>query len=568
MPIKVLPPELASKIAAGEVIERPASAVKELVENSLDAGASRITVQVKDGGVALLRVTDDGEGIAPSEIETAFCRHATSKLQSQEQLDAIATLGFRGEALPSIAAVSRVVLTTRTSQAESGRRAEFLWGERAYDRGQGCPVGTTIDVSDLFGNLPVRRKFLRSKSAETSRIQELVGRYALAYPAVAFQLEADGRRLLSTSGSNRPREALLAVYGAEIAEGMLEVAAEEPDGRLHGFISAPNLHRSNRTYMSFFVNRRWVQSRMLSFALEEAYHGLLAERRYPVAAIHITMPYENVDVNTHPTKREVRFHQEGKVFSLLQRAVRATLMAESPVPPLHVPSEGTNRAFSPPAANASFFPGTAFTGQPREPLGGPPDAAAPRQTAPPLKVVGQVKLTYIVAEGPDGMFLVDQHAAHERVLFDQIRGQTEVEQAGERLLDPVMVDLSPAQLETLQQHSGQLVRYGFDLEPFGADGYLVRAVPTILTGQEPGQALLNVLDMVTVEGLMRRQEDVLAASIACHSAIRAGKALTESEMSALLQQLEATDNPHTCPHGRPTMLHFSSVHMEREFGRR
>ena len=568
MPIKVLSPELASKIAAGEVIERPASAVKELVENSLDAGASRISIQVKGGGVELLRVTDDGEGIAPSEIETAFCRHATSKLQSQEQLDAIATLGFRGEALPSIAAVSRVVVTTRVAQAESGRRVEFQWGERAANGSQGCPVGTTLDVSDLFGNLPVRRKFLRSRSAETSRIQELVGRYALAYPAVAFQLEADGKRLLSTSGNNKPREALLAVYGSEIAGEMLEVAAEEPDGSLHGFISAPNLHRSNRTYMSFFVNRRWVQSRMLSFALEEAYHGLLAERRYPVAAVHITVPYEDVDVNTHPTKREVRFHQEGKVFSLLQRAVRATLIADSPVPPLQMPSGGAGGGFSPPAASASFFPATGFTGQPREPLGGPPDAAAPRQPAPPLKVVGQVKLTYIVAEGPDGMFLVDQHAAHERVLFDKLRGQTETVQAGDALLDPVMVDLSPAQLETLKQHTGQLARYGFDLEPFGADGYLVRAVPSILAGQEPGQALLNVLDMVTVEGLMRRQEDVLAASIACHSAIRAGKSLTEAEMAALLQQLEATDNPHTCPHGRPTMLHFSSVHMERQFGRR
>ena len=568
MPIKVLPPELAGKIAAGEVIERPASAVKELVENSLDAGASRITVQVKGGGVELLRVTDDGEGIVPSEIETAFYRHATSKLQSQEQLYAIATLGFRGEALPSIAAVSRLAVTTRIAQAESGRRVEFQWGERTANGSQGCPVGTTVDVSDLFGNLPVRRKFLRSTSAETSRIQELVGRYALAYPAVAFQLEADGRRLLSTSGNNKPREALLAVYGAEIAEGMLEVASEEPDGNLNGFISAPNIHRSNRTYMSFFVNRRWVQSRMLSFALEEAYHGLLAERRYPVAAIHITMPYEDVDVNAHPTKREVRFHQEGKVFSLLQRAVRAILIADSPVPPLQMPSGGANRGFSPPAANTSFFPGTAFTRQPREALGGPPDAAAPQQPAPPLKVVGQVKLTYIIAEGPDGMFLVDQHAAHERVLFDRLRGQTEMVQVGERLLEPVAVDLSPAQLETLQQHSGQLVRYGFDLEPFGPDGYLVRAVPNILTSQEPGQALLNVLDMVTVEGLMRRQEDILAASIACHSAIRAGKSLTEAEMAALLQQLEATDNPHTCPHGRPTMLHFSSVHMEREFGRR
>ena len=570
MPIKVLPPDLASKIAAGEVIERPASAVKELVENSLDAGASRIIVEIRGGGVEQLRVTDDGEGVPPSEIETAFSRHATSKLQTQDQLDAIVTLGFRGEALPSIAAVSRLGMTTRTAQSGSGHRIEFHWGDKVAGGAQGCPMGTSVDVSDLFGNLPARRKFLKSKSTETSRVQELVGRYALAYPAIAFQLASDGRELLSTPGNGKPLEALLAVYGPEVAADMLEVHGEDPEtGQwLDGFISAPSLHRSNRTYMSFFVNRRWIQSRMLSFALEEAYHGLLPERRYPLAAINLGIPYTDVDVNTHPAKREVRFHQEGKVFSSLQRAVRSTLMADSPVPQFQMPGGEATLGSSRPTASASFFPSTVFTGQQQEIFGGPADAAAPRQPAPPLKVVGQVKLTYIVAEGPDGMFLVDQHAAHERVLFDQLQGNESTVQAGKRLLEPVMVDLSPGQVEVLRQYSDTLTRYGFELEPFGDSGYLVRSVPSILNGGEPGQLLLNVLDMVSFEGLMRRQEDVLAASIACHSAIRAGKSLTEAEMSALLQQLEAADNPHTCPHGRPTMLHFSSVHMEREFGRR
>ena len=570
MPIKVLPPDLASKIAAGEVIERPASVVKELVENSLDAGASRIVVEVAGGGTERIRVTDDGEGITPSELETAFARHATSKLQSQEQLDAIATLGFRGEALPSIAAVSRLTMTTRPPQSGSGQRIAIDWGIRSANGAQGCPVGTTVEVSDLFGNMPARRKFLKSNSTETGRVQELVARYALAYPAVAFQLVSDGRRSLTSSGNGQARETLLAVYGSEAAEDMLEVHGEDPENGygVDGFISAPNLHRSNRTYMAFFVNRRWIQSRMLSFALEEAYHGLLPERRFPLAAINLTVPYSDVDVNSHPAKREVRFHQEGKVFSALQRTVRAALIADSPVPPLQSPS-GSSSAMNPyPVGSQSYFPRTVFSGQQQGTFSGPVDAAASIAAPPPLKVVGQVKLTYIVAEGPDGMFLVDQHAAHERILFDRIQAKEDVERPAERLLEPAMVDLSPAQLEVLQKNQEMLTHYGYRLEPFGVDSYLVRAVPSILSEQDPGQGLLNVLDMVAFEGLLRQQEDILAASIACHSAIRAGKSLSEAEMRSLLEQLEAATNPHTCPHGRPTMLHFSSFHMEREFGRR
>ena len=570
MPIKVLPPDLANKIAAGEVIERPASVVKELVENSLDAGATRIVVEVAGGGTEKLRVTDDGEGITPAELEIAFARQATSKLQTQEQLDAIATLGFRGEALPSIAAVSRLTMTTRPHEADAGQRIAIDWGNVSADGPQGCPVGTSVEVADLFGNMPARRKFLKSNSTETGRVQELVARYALAYPSVAFQMVNEGRRLLTSSGNGQPLETLLVVYGAEAAEDMLEIHCEDPENGydVDGFISAPNLHRSNRTYMAFFVNRRWIQSRMLSFALEEAYHGLLPERRFPMAAINLTVPYGEVDVNSHPAKREVRFHQEGKVFSALQRTVRAALISDSPVPPLQSPSGPSTRMIYPPSGNQSYFPKTVFSGQQQEAFSGPVDAAAPVSAAPPLKVVGQVKLTYIVAEGPDGMFLVDQHAAHERILFDRIQATDAGEQPAESLLEPAMVDLSPAQVEVLQKNSETLTRYGYRIESFGANAYLVRAVPSILSDQDPGQGLLNVLDMVAFEGLLRQQEDVLAASIACHSAIRAGKSLSDAEMRSLLEQLEATTNPHTCPHGRPTMLHFSSFHMEREFGRR
>ena len=576
MPIKVLSPDLAAKIAAGEVVERPASVVKELVENSIDAGASQITVEVKAGGVELVKVIDDGHGIPTEEVAIAFQRHATSKIENQEQLDAIATLGFRGEALPSIAAVSRTVITTRQPLNPGGSRLELLWGEPVSSGAQGCPPGTAVEVSDLFGNLPARRKFLRSSSAETSRIQELVSRYALVFPGIRLQLVVDGRTSFTSPGNGLPREALLAVYGPQAATAMLEVHGEDSETgyQVDGFAGAPSLTRANRSYMTFFVNRRWVQSRMLSFAVEEAYMGLLQVKRYPLAALNISIPYEAVDVNAHPSKREVRFLEESRVFSTVQRAVRAVLVADSPVPSLAPPTDSDYPA----AVGPSFFPRSAFggvrNGGGRPDLqsgfpGGPADAAAPLQPAPPLKVVGQLKLTYIVAEGPGGMFLVDQHAAHERVLFDRICQKSPGgEPLFQPLLEPLPVELNPAQVETLKTNSEALELYGFRLEPFGDGSYLLRAVPTIFGEGDPAKALLDVLDMTAFEGLVRQKEDVTAASIACHGAIRAGKSLTEPEMVALLEQLEATPNPHTCPHGRPTMVHFSSHHMEREFGRR
>jgi len=588
MPIKVLPPDLASKIAAGEVVERPASVVKELVENSLDAGSSHITVEIKGGGVQQIRITDDGHGIPVDQVELAFQRHATSKLESQEQLEAMSTLGFRGEALPSIAAVSDLTLTTRPAGADAGHTVQIKWGNFTHSGAQGAAAGTSVTVSDLFGNLPARRKFLRTNSTEASRVQEMVGRYALAYPQTRFQLTVDGKQQLLTPGSGSPKDALAAVYGVDVAEQMLDVHGEDDESgyRVDGFISPPSLNRANRTHMTFFVNRRWIQSRMLSFALEEAYHGLLPERRYPLAALNLDIPYSQVDVNSHPSKREVRFHQEGKAFSTLQRAVRAVLVADSPVPQMRPPSPIPGSAA---AAAPSFFPRISFGGHGSGGQGsgghaGPyppqPETFIPamtRPTSPALKVVGQLKLTYIVAEGPEGMFLVDQHAAHERVLFDRLRRGSSNSQSqdgeplSQPLLEPVTVELSPAQVDVLRGHGEFLEGYGFAVEHFGDNSYLLRAVPGVLASKglgDPGKSLLDVLDMVAFEGMLRQQEDVLAASIACHGAIRAGKSLTEGEMRTLLEQLETAENPHTCPHGRPTMIHFSSYHMEREFGRR
>ena len=347
-----------------------------------------------------------------------------------------------------------------------------------------------------------------------------------------------------------------------------------------GFISAPRLNRANRTYMTFFVNRRWIQNRMLAFAVEEAYHGLLPERRYPLAALNLILPYSEVDVNSHPAKREVRFHNESKVFSVLQRAVRAALIADSPVPELgRSEISGQQSGYGGTAPSPGFF--SSGLDRQRSGFSGPAPSTRPangestdlgftsRQALPMLRVVGQVRLTYIVAEGPDGMYLVDQHAAHERVLFDGIvRKAADQSPEKQALLAPVSLELTPSQLEVFQNNLAFLGSYGFEVESFGENSYLMRAVPSVMTSSDPAQSLLDILDLVAFEGLVRQHDDVLAASIACHSAIRAGKPLTEPEMRALLEQLEATDNPHTCPHGRPTLIHFSEYQMDREFGRR
>ena len=580
MPIRVLPPDLAARIAAGEVVERPVSVVKELCENSIDAGASQVTVEIQAGGVELIRVVDNGQGIPSGEVPIAFHRHATSKIDDASQLDCVATLGFRGEALPSIAAVSRIAIRTRPHDETVGFRLVLNWGETVDSGSEGCAVGTAIEVSDLFGNQPARKRFLRSAQAETARVQELVSRYALAFPEIRFRLVNDGRASLTTPGNGQPREALLAVYGAQVARDMLEVHAEDHETgyAVEGFAAAPSVSRANRTYLTFFVNRRLVQSRMLSYAVEEAYSGLLQVKRYPIAAINVVLPYDEVDVNSHPAKREVRFHQENRVFSLAQRAVRAALVADSPVP-MAVPSHGAGSSFRSYGGTGrrSAPPSSAFLGsdrgasQPSEADALPGEETLSLLGRPnvPLKVVGQLKLTYIVAEGPEGMYLVDQHAAHERTVFDRIRAErNERETDSQPLLAPVSVELTPSHATTLQDNLEAISEYGFQLEPFGDRSYLLRAVPSVLASQDPAKTLIDILDMATLEGLTRQKEDVMAASIACHAAIRAGQPLVEAEMRALLEQLETTANPHTCPHGRPTMVHFSSYHVEREFGRR
>ena len=571
MPIRILSADVASKIAAGEVVERPASVVKELLENSLDAGATQIAIEVQGGGVRLIRVVDNGAGIPPEEVDLAFERFATSKVAAADDLEGISSLGFRGEALPSIAAVSEVTMVTRSKDELSGIFVNIKDGAILEKAKRGCPPGTTVTVRNLFRNVPARLKFLKSASTENGHISNLVSQYSLAFPEVRFTLIVDGRTTFRSPGSGSLREVLGAVYGLDVAKAMLMIEAKEDADpllpRVTGFISPISLTRASRSYLSFFVNRRWVQSRMATYALEEAYHGLLMTGRHPIAVINISLLPQEVDVNVHPTKNEVRFRNERDIFSAVQKAVRATLTAQAPMPTLDTLPQPQPAPAAPTERLPAFDvrPGEAVA---KSPVAVPPSAEPVAKSLPILRVVGQLANTYVIAEGPDGMYLIDQHAAHERVLFERIRNQRSrraVEVQG--LLQPVPVELTVRQQELLELQSEALSEYGFGIEHFGERTYLVRSVPAVLSGQNVAQSLVEVLDFLA-EGEKGDRREEIAISLACHGAVRAGQALSHEEMRDLIRQLEQASQPRTCPHGRPTMIHLSASQLEKGFGRR
>ena len=559
MPIKILDPQVVAQIAAGEVVERPAAVVKELVENSLDAGSSQISVEIVGGGVSLIRVTDNGVGIPSGEVELAFDRYATSKLASLEDLESIQSLGFRGEALPSIAAVAQIDMVTCAAGDRAGTFLSLKDGVIATRRSQGRSQGTTVSVHSLFRKIPARLKFLKSVATENSHIANVVSQYALAFPEAKFSLSIDGRVALRTAGSGRLIDSIAQVYGAEVAENMLEIkdiSVLAP--KVMGMVGLPSVSRSGRGYLSFFVNRRWVSSRMLARAVEEAYHGLLTVGKHPAAVINILLPPEEVDVNIHPTKSEVRFRSEHAVFSAVHRAVRQALEEQITVPEVKAAAKET--VFSSPPRQAILTP-LVDAGY------SPPSPPTPAISLPVLRVIGQLDNTYIITEGPDGLYLIDQHAAHERVLFERIerqRLQREIETQG--LLEPMTLEVSPRQEAVLRAHYQDLAEFGFSIEPFGDRTFLVRAVPALVYEKDWAGMVKEMLDSLS-GGERSDWAEGIAQSMACHSAVRAGQALTDTEMRELVRQLEQSTTPHTCPHGRPTMIHLSSGQLKREFGR-
>jgi len=583
MSIRVLPEEVASQIAAGEVVERPSSVVKELVENAIDAGAHDVRVETRAGGKRSIRVTDDGCGVPAAEVELAFHRHSTSKLTTADDLARITTLGFRGEALASIAAVSRVTFVTRAVDEPVGTLLRLEGGRVITRQESGRPPGTAVTVEDLFFNVPARRKFLRSERTERRHIDGWLTRYALAYPALRFTLAHDGRVVFQSPGNDRLRDVLIAVYGLEVGAAVLEIVPDDQQPvsgiRVTGFVSPPSLHRANRGYITLFVNGRWVQDVRLTYAVIQAYHTLLPSGRYPLAVVMVRLPPEEVDVNVHPAKAEVRFRDSDAVFRAVQKAVRRTLLERSPVPIAARPLAAW------PAPSAQWRERRErLTGLKPRPAGEQlrlrgkrPEVEAPGRVftppagkLPPLRVVGQLGATYIVAEGPEGMYLIDQHAAHERVLFERLLAEREqAEVASQALLEPVPVELTPEAASLLEEHLDVLGSLGFRVEPFGGMTMLVRALPAIVAETDPARVLEDVAAALSAGNvpLADTVEEAVARQVCKRAAVKAGQILAQEEMEKLVRALEQCASPRTCPHGRPTMIHLSVEQLAREFGR-
>lgn len=585
MAIHLLPPEVASQIAAGEVVERPASVVKELVENALDAGARNITVQVEGAGTRLIRVTDDGSGIPSAEIPLTVERHATSKLSTAADLQRIATLGFRGEALASIAAVSRLKLISRPASEEQGASISVDGGRATAPKLTGAPPGTSVTVEDLFFSVPARRKFLKSEQTERRQIDLLVSRYALAFSEVRFRLAQEGREVLRTSGSGDRREALAAVFGVDVARSMLPLQPLSATSlvSVEGFVSPPSRSHSNRRDILLFVNRRWIQDGALTTAVVQAYHTLLMVGRYPLAALFLSLPPEEVDVNVHPAKNEVRFRNPNAVFAAVQKTIRQNLIQFAPVAGTAELRAGAawgrgEHGDRPVSPDWHFLePGPFRPGLPENGKTAPAWAPAwPRQepsapaSFPPLRVLGQVGATYIVAEGPDGLYLIDQHAAHERVLYEGMMRNLGAEGVAQSLLQPVLIELPAPSAQLIRDELTSLQRIGFDIEAFGENAFRIRAIPPALQRLGAEEAIRAVLEDLEGEEppLAQGREARLIARVCKRAAVKGGQALPVDEQEALLKKLEECESPRTCPHGRPTMIRLSVDLLERQFGRR
>lgn len=691
MTIQILAPNVAAKIAAGEVVERPANVAKELIENSLDAGATEIRVEIREGGQRLLRVIDNGHGMTAEEAPVALLRHATSKIHDADDLYEIRTFGFRGEALYSIAAVSQMTLTTRHRDETFGTQVRAEAGEVVSQQRAGTPIGTIVNIEHLFYNVPARKKFLRKAPTEAGQITAVVHRYALAYPDRRFSLVNEGKLIFQSTGSGDLLDVLVKLYGLDNAKQMTPVGLPMADFRfsieptdtvtnqpsqshalavdvdfmpstdaetqskiqnpkskinVFGYASLPTLTRANRSNIDIFVNRRYVEDYSVTHAIVQAYHMLLPVGRFPMAVIFVEIDPSQVDVNVHPQKVQVRFVDERVVFGAVQKAVRRAIVHTAPVPDLTLPTaapvhpdvrdevstndtwewtepedvavprwtderatarqaEQTDFDLYTPPLKRSALSSTSQPLSPAQPSTAPPPPARPSAPAPwqdqrmpvaaaqtpevnsqrevqvtaqkrqipPLRVVGQIGAMYIVAEGPEGMYLIDQHAAHERILYEkylaQRYGTVDGDIARQHLLEPLTLHVGHELTGLVAEHLAQLMHVGFEIEAFGGDTFLVRAIPSVLSGQDPLRTLEEIVSAMTNRrNLVGEELEARMVKMICkRAAIKAGQLLSDLEMQELLHQLEACQSPRTCPHGRPTMIQLSAGELEKAFGR-
>lgn len=630
--IHILSDQVANKIAAGEVVERPASAVKELLENALDAGAAEIRVSAEAGGRRLIRVADNGCGMVPDDAMLAFERHATSKLQDARDLESVATLGFRGEALPSIASVSRLVLETRPAGAATGTRVELAGGRMLSSDEAAVPEGTAVTVRDLFYNVPARRKFLRSEQTELAHIASLVTHYSLVHPSKSFLLEHNGRPLLDVTPVATLRERVYQVFGSQTLEDLVEIedarrrvvtGAAEPEReyRLRGFVSGPQVQKLNRNSIYLFVNGRLIRDKLLLHALSSAYHNLMPSGCFPFALLFLECDAEEVDVNVHPAKTEVRFRHGSAVHDFVRDAVREILMLRRPAAALPVsapplPQPGAVLPFSElsqqiedarlaspsageiegapsdtaslptfqlrpqPGPSPRFDFGGAAASQRRLALpdthGPLPEGSLPAESAGldalrDLRPLGQIHESFIVAAGRDGLWIVDQHVAHERILFEQVLARRNAgHPETQRLLMPLVVELSASQQIEYARIAGELAALGFETEPFGKRTVAIQAAPSAIGPGEIERVVFEILEIAeeelrssSVDGLRR----AMCASIACRAAIKINTRLDQAKMEWLLRELAACEFPMSCPHGRPIALRYSTRDILRSFHR-
>lgn len=607
--IEVLSKQVSDLIAAGEVVERPVSVVKELVENSLDAGADSIAVEIQRGGLASIRVTDNGCGIAKNEVKTAFLRHATSKIKEAKDLDSIATMGFRGEALSSIAAVSKVRLLTRTADTEEGVLLELEGGVVKNLQPVGCPCGTTMLISDLFYNTPARLKFIKKDATEAGHVSDLLDSLALAHPDVSFSLIQNGRETLKTAGNSDLPGTAYSVLGGEVARHLLAVDYKTESLRVTGLVGTGETARSNRKGQFFFVNRRLVKSKIFYAAMDEATGGVVVGKRHPVCILNIEIDPTQIDINVHPSKLEVKFSHESDVYRLLYWGIKNAFYQEPVIPEITLPplneekpetvvSAGVSpKPVVPPIATETFYsqpttvkvmpiseeqPAPAALVMKAEQISAVlhsdplprlerdwmPKESAPLPAESKWRIVGQVFSTYIIAEKDDDILIVDQHAAHERLKYEQLLKQGRT-QASQELLQPVVLDFAKSEQVLLTENKETFAQLGFEFEEFGGNSVRFNRVPTSLVGADLAAVIRELLDQM--DGQRNKVESDFESralfTIACKAAIKANHRLSESEMEDLLSDIARLENINTCPHGRPITLKLTKHELEKHFKR-
>ncbi len=577
MRIEVLDPQISSLIAAGEVIERPVSVIKELIENSIDSGATRINIETVSGGLDQIKISDNGSGINSEDSPLVFERFATSKVRNKDDLMQITTLGFRGEALFSIAAVSEIEMITKTISDKLATQIFVDQGKINSISYTASVVGTMICVSNLFKNFPARKKFMKTPRSEAAKITSLVQQFILSHPGISFELIQNNSKKFFSVGNGDLRDAVSSVYGDETSSEMLEIISDSnQEIKITGLIGSVFQHRQNRNGISLYINGRMVQNRSLSFSLEQAYHDHIPNKKFPIGVINIQVPFDEIDVNIHPAKTEVRLINENQIFSLLQRSVRKTLNSDSLVKrvPVFQNNISLSTQHSDPSEfwpipksndnNLNYFEKNSSTNDLRG------SESSLKVILDSLLVIGQISSTYIVCEGNNGLYLVDQHAAHERILFERILSRNLNEDVEiQRFLDPFVLEVDDFQREFLEENLESITSLGYLVEEFGTNSMILRGVPKIISTKDPVDSFVELINNDSRKFMnMPSSFEKIVATIACHGSVRAGDQLAITQMQDLINQLKFAENSNNCPHGRPTVLNVDTKTIETYFGRR